>query len=257
MTAQPLLFSPLQTSRDVLIFQLDSAKALVISCDSAGAIGPKPLDKVKVDGYTLGKITARVALMEVLSTGAKPICVVDTLSVEPEPTGSEILVGVREEAKKVGLDPELAVMGSSEKNFAVEQTGIGVTVIGVIEKSLLKIGFSKPEDIVVAVGVPCVGAEVLYEEKNGNIADTLDVLKLRELDFVHEILPVGSEGIAREIRILAESSKLKFKLMEKTRLDVKKSAGPATVLLASLPQSRLAEVKRAIGKPVNVVGYLL
>ena len=257
MTEQlPLLF-PLRTIRDVLIFQLDRGKALVIGCDSAGAIGPKPLDIVKVDAHTLGKITARVALMEVLSTGAKPVCVVDALSVEPEPTGKEILAGVRDEAKKAGLDPELAVMGSSEKNFAVKQTGIGVTVIGIIDTALLKIGVSKPEDIVVAVGVPCVGDEVLHAEKLGKTANVSDVLTLRELNFVHEIIPVGSEGVTREIRILAESSKLNFKFEKQTRVDVKKSAGPATVLLASLPEANLVEVKRAINKPITVVGRLL
>jgi hypothetical protein len=229
---------------------------MVIGCDSAGAIGPKSRDKVRVDGYTLGKITARVALMEVLSTGAKPICVIDTLSVEPEPTGNEILEGVRDEAKKVGLDPKLAVMGSTEKNFAVEQTGIGVTAIGIIEKSLLKIGVSKPEDIVVAVGFPCVGDEVLHAEKLGKTADTSDVLKLLSMEFVHEIIPVGSEGITREVRILAEGSKLNFKFNHNIRIDVKKSAGPATVLLTSLPESRLVEVNHVISKPINIVGQL-
>jgi hypothetical protein len=256
LTEQSPFLSPLQTSRDVLIFQLYSDKALIIGCDSAGAIGPKPLDKVKVDGYTLGKITARVALMEVLSTGAKPICVVDALSVEPEPTGNEILEGVRDEAKTTGLDPELAVMGSSEKNFMVEQTGIGVTVIGVIDKSLLKIGVSKPGDIVVAIGFPFVGDEVLHAEKLGTAAGVSDVLKLLRMDFVHEILPVGSEGIAREIKILAEGSKLNFEFADELVIDVEKSAGPATVLLASLPKSRLPEVTRVITKPVTVVGRL-
>jgi selenophosphate synthetase-related protein len=254
MSSPPL--TPIQTNRDVLIFQFDSRQAIIIGCDSAGGIGPKPLDRVRVDGYTLGKITARVALMEVLSTGAKPFCVVDTLSVEPEPTGNEILRGIRDEAETAGLDPKLAVMGSSEKNFAVKQTGIGVTVIGIIETKALRIGVSEPEDLVLAVGTPCVGDEVVQAEKRGKTADTSDVLKLRDMKFVHEIIPVGSEGIAHEIRILAESSKLKFRFTEQPRVNVKKSAGPATVLLVSLPEDRLAELKHAIGKPVNVVGQL-
>ena len=246
----------MQTDRDVLIFEFSNGEAMVVGCDSAGGIGPKSLDKVRVDGYTLVKFTARVALMEVLSTGAKPICVVDTLSVEPEPTGIEILEGIKEEAKKVGLDPELAVMGSSEKNFTVEQTGIGVTVIGMTGKVSLRIGVSEPEDIVVAVGIPCVGAEVIYAEKMGKTADASDVLKLRDMEFVHEIIPVGSEGIVHEIRMLAEGSNLKLKFTKKPMIDVKKSAGPATVVLASLPEFRLAELKRAISKPINVVGQL-
>jgi hypothetical protein len=37
---------------------------------------------------------------------------------------------------------------------------------------------------------------------------------------------------------------------------VEKSAGPATVLLATMPESMLGEFKRAINKAVNVVGQL-
>lgn len=229
---------------------------MVIGCDSAGGIGPKPLDRVKVDGYTLGRFTARVALMEVLSTGAKPICLVDTLSVEPDPLGLEIIKGVKDEAKEAGLDPTLAVTGSSEKNIPVEQTGIGVTVIGIAEKGLLRIGLSKPKDVVMAIGLPFVGNEVVFREKEGKIADISDLLKLLGLDFIHEIIPVGSEGIAREIGIVAKESSLEFGLVEQLKLGVKKSAGPATVILASLPEFKLTELKRAINKPINIVGHL-
>jgi hypothetical protein len=245
-----------QTNRDVLIFQFANGEAMVVGCDSAGGIGPKSLDKIRVDGYTLGKFTARVALMEVLSTGAKPICVVDTLSVEPEPLGVEILNGIKDEAKKAGLDPKLAVTGSSEKNFAVEQTGVGVTVIGISEKGSLRLGVSQPGDIVVAVGTPCVGNEVVPAEKMGKTADVADVLKLRGMEFIHEVIPAGSEGIAHEINILAASSKLKFKLANQLSINVKKSAGPATVVLASLSSSKVAELEVAISKPVNIVGQL-
>lgn len=229
---------------------------MVIGCNSAGGIGPKPLDRVKVDGYTLGRFTARVALMEVLSTGAKPICLVDTLSVEPDPLGLEIIKGVKDEAKEAGLDPTLAVTGSSEKNIPVEQTGIGVTVIGIAEKGLLRIGLSKPKDVVMAIGLPFVGNEVVFREKEGKIADISDLLKLLGLDFIHEIIPVGSEGIAREIGIVAKESSLEFGLVEQLKLGVKKSAGPATVILASLPEFKLTELKRAINKPINIVGHL-
>jgi len=250
------ILSPLKTSRDVLIFEFENGEVMVIGCDSAGGIGPKPLDRVKVDGYTLGKFTARVAIMEVLSTGAKPICLVDTLSVEPEPTGIEIIKGVEDEAKEAGLDPKLAVTGSSEKNIPVDQTGIGVTVIGMTRKELLRIGVSQPKDVVVAVGTPCVGDEVVLAEKERKTADISDILRLLDIDFIHEIIPVGSQGITYEIRTLAKESNLKFKLLDQLKVDVKKSAGPATVILASLPDFKLTELKSAISKPINIVGHL-
>jgi len=248
--------SPVKTNRDVLIFEFEDGRVMVIGCDSAGGIGPKPLDKIRVDGYTIGRFTARVALMEVLSTGAKPICIIDTLSVEPEPTGIEIIEGIKDEARWAGLDPNLAVSGSSEKNIQVEQTGIGVTAIGITRKELLKIGISKPRDAVVAIGVPCVGDEVIPAEEERKIAETSDLLKLLDLDFIHEIIPVGSEGVAYEIEIIARGSNLKFKLADRLKIDVKKSAGPATVIIASLPDSKLTKLSTIVNKPINIVGHL-
>lgn len=230
---------------------------MVIGCDSAGGIGPKPLDKLKVDGYTLGKFTARVPLMEVISAGATPVCVIDNLCVEPNPTGAEILNGIRDEAKNAGLDPKLAVTGSSEKNFAVEQTGLGVTVIGLTFKKSLRIGVSQPEDLVVALGNPCVGAEVVPAENKGLICNVTDVLKLLSLEIVHEVIPVGSEGIKHEVDVLAVGSRLKFTRNLSLKLNVfEKSAGPATVLLATLPASKLGLVERCFSKPINPVGTL-
>ena len=252
-------FSPfsIPTKRDLRIFQLAPDEVMVIGCDSSGGIGPKPLDKLKVDGYIVGKFTTRVALMEVISTGAKPVCVVDNLCVELKPTGLEILRGVRDEAIQAGLDPKLAVTGSAEKNFAVEQTGIGVTVIGISEKSSLRIGVSRAEDALVSLGNPCVGREVLPSEKKHSICDIADLLKLLSLDFVHEVIPVGSEGVKCEVKVLAESSNLKFKENISCPIDIGKSAGPATVLLASMPVSKLPVVERLFNKPISLVGTLV
>jgi hypothetical protein len=87
----------IDTLRDIRLFRLDKKRILVISCDSAGGIGPKPIDRIRVSGYVVGKFTARVALMEALWGGGLPFCVVVTLSVKPEPTGIQVLRGVRSE----------------------------------------------------------------------------------------------------------------------------------------------------------------
>lgn len=257
MTNKPR-FTPfsIPTQRDLRIFQFTPNDVMVIGCDSSGAIGPKPLDRLKVDGCIVGKFAARVALMEVISTGAQPVCIVDNLSVELNPTGLEILRGVREEAVQAGLDPKLAVTGSAEKNFPSDQTGVGVTVIGICPKDQLKIGTVQAGDALAVVGCPAVGAEVLPGEKQGTNATISDLYKLLELDFVHEVIPVGSEGIQREIKVLTQNSDLKFMVNPffSERLD--KSAGPATVLLASLPADKVPCLKGLFGKPVSLVGVL-
>lgn len=255
MTTHPPLF-PIKTNRDLLLFKYPNGQLLVVACDSSGGIGPKPLDKLKVSGYILGKFTARAALMEVLAAGATPVCIVDALGVEAKPTGAEILEGIRAEAKAAGLDPQLAVTGSTEKNMVVEQTGIGLTVIGNCQKSQLRIGTSQPNDVVVAVGLPSVGNEVLAAEKEGKIAETTDLLKLLNLPFVHEIIPVGSTGVLHEIGTLAEGSKLSYNLTKQITVDVRKSAGPSTVLLVSLQKTDMAKLERHITKPLNQVAEL-
>jgi len=230
---------------------------MVVGCDSSGGIGPKPMDMVKVDGYSLGRFTARVALMEVLSTGARPICLVNTLCVEPRPTGYEIVQGIRNEAKQAGLSPKFSVTGSSEKNIPVRQTGLGVTVIGMAMRSKLRMRASRKKDSVVSIGIPLVGSEVLPGEEKGLVADTNDLLKLLNLDFVHEVIPVGSHGILHEAEIIAKESHLRFKSADRPEVDVRKSAGPATVILATLPELQVPELRGEISKPINTVGCLL
>ena len=246
----------LKTNRDILLFEFPNNQLLVVACDSSGGIGPKPLDKLKVSGYILGKFTARSALMEVLSVGATPICIVDALGVEPAPLGAEILAGIRMEASLAGLDPDLAVTGSTEKNIIVEQTGIGVTVIGTCQKDQLNIGVSQPDDLVVSIGLPCVGDQVLPAENEGKIAETTDLLALLNLEFIHEVLPVGSTGVLHELQTLAQASELNYKLTEQTTVDLHKSAGPSTVLLATLPKDKLAPLQKSIKKPVTPVATL-
>lgn len=250
----------LEFVRDVKIIQLSSEQFLVIGCDSAGGIGPKPLDKVKVGGYIIGKFTARVALMEVLSVGAQPIAVIDTLSVEIHPTGFEIIKGIQREVKDAGLDPGSVLTGSYEKNVPTEQTGLGVTVIGIVPKKDLKIGTSKPGDVVVAIGEPKVGAEVVEVIQSGKekevLADLKDVKTLLSLDFIHEILPVGSRGIAKEIETLTKPHNLAFSFEKGIKIDLEKSAGPSTILLITLPQEKVQKLKPLFQKPITVVGKL-
>ena len=87
------------------------------------------------------------------------------------------------------------------------------------------------------------------------IADTKDVCSLRKFSFVHEIIPVGSKGIWHEARILAKESKLSLTLSN-SHIDLKKSAGPSTVLLCAIPSGRLNDVRRIVsGKPTSTIAY--
>jgi hypothetical protein len=140
-----------------------------------------------------------------------------------------------------------------EKTVTVEQTGIGITVVGLASKNNLKIGLSKPDDLIVAVGRPSVKDEVLPAEERGEIADLEDLLMLMSCDFVHEVIPVGSQGIMHEVNVLAKDSDLRAKL-ELPEVETKRSAGPATAVVVTISKNALSKLSGLINKPIQVIG---
>jgi len=242
---------------DVSILKVPTGHAIVAGSTSSGAVGPKIMDKVKVDGRVLGKFLARVALMDVIATGAFPLLLSVTLGVEKEPTGNEILEGIRREARSLGLDPNQVLMENTEDNFETVQTGAGLTVVGFANEDELRIGKTSPGDIIVAVGKPKVGDEVILAEAKGEIADLKNVTQLSQKKYVHDIAPVGTFGIADEARMMAYGVGRQLKLVEVKGLDLNKSAGPATVVLATVDKERLEDLMSLISKPINVVGEIL
>jgi ribosomal protein S8 len=242
---------------DVAIVKVPTGHAIVAGSTSSGAVGPKKEDKVKVEGRVLGKFLARVALTDVIATGAFPVLLSVTLGVEKEPTGNDILAGIQREARTLGLDPSQVIMENTEDNFETVQTGVGLTVIGFANEDELRLGKTVPGDLIVAVGKPKVGDEVLSAEAKGEIADLKNVLQLSQKKYVHDITAVGTFGIADEARMIAYAVGRQLKLTDVKGLDLNKSAGPATVVLATVDKDRLEDLKSLISKPINVVGEIL
>jgi hypothetical protein len=242
---------------DVSILKVPTGHAIVTGSTSSGAVGPKDRDIVKVDGSVLGKFMARVSLMDVTATGAFPLLLSATLGVEKEPTGNEILEGIRKETRSLGLDPNQVLMENTEDNFETVQTGAGLTVVGFANENELRLGKTCPGDLVVAIGKPKVGMEVIAAEAHNEIADLRNVMQLSQKKYVHDISAVGSFGIASEARMMAYGVGRPLKLMDDTGLDLAKSAGPATVVLATIDREKLEDLTSLIPKPINVVGEIL
>lgn len=246
--------------RDVLIKPLLDGKFLVVGCDSSGSVGPKPEDLIRVSGGVLGKFIVRTVLMEILAVGAKPLCIACGLGVEPKPTGASILRGIKREMRKVGLDPKYDLVISTEKNFSTIQTGIGVAAVGLAEGSEMLIGKCEKGDTVIGIGLPSVGMEVIENERKNAIADLEDLhklLSLTSLGFVHAIIPVGSKGIRYEVNILAKESKLKVRFCEHVPVNLDKSAGPSTVILAAIKEDYYETLKSSFKKPIYEVATLI
>jgi len=242
---------------DVSIIKVPTGHAIVVGSTSSGAVGPKNMDKVRVTGAMLGKFLGRVALMDVIATGAFPLSLSVTLGVEKEPTGNTILEGIRREARSIGLDPNQVVMEKTEDNFETNQTGAGLTVVGFANEEELRLGKTCPGDLIVAIGKPKVGDEVISAEAKGEIADLKNVTQLSQKKYVHDISPVGDFGIANEARMMAYSVGRQLKLAEVQGLDINKSAGPATVILVTLNKEKLEDLTGLIPKPISVVGEII
>jgi hypothetical protein len=242
---------------DVSIIRVPTGHAVVVGSTSSGAVGSKKMDKVRVTGEMLGKFLGRVALMDVISTGAFPLSLSVTLGVEKEPTGNAILEGIRREARSIGLDPNQVLMEKTEENFETVQTGVGLTVVGFANEEELRLGKTCPGDLIVAIGKPKVGDEVISAEVKGEIADLKNITQLSQKKYVHDISPVGGFGIASEAKIMAYGVGRQLKLTEVQGLDLNKSAGPATVILVTLSKEKLEDLTDLIPKPISVVGEII
>ena len=211
--------------RDLTILTVAGDNCLVIACDSCGAIGVKAGDVFKIPPRYAAKFTARVALTEVICSGALPVTITNGVSCEMNPTGEETILGIRDELENAGIT-DIELTGSTEENFTTSMTALAITVVGVSKESELKFGLANTGDKLFLMGSPCMGTEVDLESKGFYN----EIRKLLPLPEVKEIVPVGSKGIAYEAEMLANLHGMVFKPY-KTEIDLSKSAGPSTCLL--------------------------
>lgn len=242
--------------RDLLITELTDELWLVVASDSAGGIGPKMNDSYFATGYELGRLVVRVPIMETLASGAMPITVIDALAVEMEPTGKEIIRGVKDESADAGLKSDLAVTGSTEDNVKTVQTGMGAVVIGFVHKNDFKPGRSVAGDIVVCVGIPKSAPEFKVVYSDEEITNPQTIRELNKLKYVHDILPVGSKGIKHEFNELAKSAGLEACYSDYLSVNISKSGGPSTCCLVSIPPDKLDELIEKINCPISSIGEL-
>lgn len=241
--------------RDLTLIDINESQLLVISCDSSGGIGEKENDVVKTSPEIVGYFATQVAIMELISFGAKVITVVNTLSVEMDRTGKRILNGINKALKPLDLDNEIVVTGSTEENFPVSVTGVGITVIGVLNKKDWKKPITRPGMVAAVVGVPKLGDEVL--EHRDEIMSISKTIELKEKEYIEEILPVGSKGILYELNEMANSNNIKFTLEDNVNIDLNKSAGPSTCVIVSLNESNYDRLKKESDLQVNKIAKFI
>ena len=238
------------TRRDLTIVSDIGDKCMVIACDSCGAIGVKDGDVFKIPVRHAAKFTVRVALTEVMCSGALPVTIANGAACEMDPTGKEIILGIQDELENAGMEG-IVLTGSTEENFATSMTAFAITVVGVAGENELKFGGAARGDKLVLWGIPAVGTEV-------DLGDTGfygGIRRILPLSDVREIVPVGSRGILYEAETLASLSGLAFSPYV-TGIDYHKSAGPTTCLLVLCAASAVGQVS-AIYENATVIGEIL
>ncbi|WP_416148650.1 AIR synthase related protein [Salipaludibacillus sp. HK11] len=247
----------LKKVRDLTLMAINNEQYLVIACDSDGGIGNKSHDVVKVPEEIIAQFAVRVPLFEIIASGAKPFMVIDCLSVEMDPIGEKMVYEMKRYVREVGIYEDVQFTGSSEENVPTIQTGVGVTVLGLVDQQRFPVGSSLLEDKVVCVGIPKSGPRYEIHPDDPEIVALRDLKRLREISYIRDIVPVGSKGLLYEANQLASSSGHSFHRHTNTTIDFEQSAGPSTCVLLATDQENIQEIIDLVQAPVTVIGDLI
>ncbi len=242
--------------RDLSVISITETQSLVIACDSNASIGEKPADYYKNSYDEVAVSALKVPMMEVIATGASPLVVINNLCVEMEQTGRHIITIMRQELDRHGYDERLQITGSTEDNMPTVQTGIGVTVVGMLDAENNHIGQTRKDDLIICVGIPRSGIKEHYSEFQPDIANIGTVRQLVGASFVHEILPIGSKGAAYEAGQLCQTAGLVFEAVD-SPVDTATSAGSSTAVLCSIDPRDYSKLDRVTNCPYHVIGKAL
>ena len=241
--------------RDVTCVSLTSHHTLVAACDALAGIGQLPMDTVRARPEMVGHFALRVPLLEVIAAGATPFLVIHNLGVPRGAYSDAILAGMHDLAATVGLTNPDSFNGSTEDNVTVEQTGVGVTVIGSTTNPQLQWASSQPGHLLVLAGLPKSAPKVDVRMDDSEIVSVADVQWLRRQPGVFDIVPVGSRGIRYEGMELAKSARLSVEWFP-FPIDLDVSGGPSTCVLFAVLPDRLPDIAQTMLTPVTVIGCL-
>ena len=226
-------------NRDVLSISITDKDELIIASDCSGGIGNKPDDAVQVDSEMVGYFGFRVAVMECLSAGAR-LMAVQLMNFTGDTVWEKYASGVRLGLSELDME-DIPLTGSSESNFNLNQSALGVTCIGMRRKQR---HFLPQKDLSYAlIGVPLVGKEVLIHRSS------IAPLGLFHLCIHHpsivDLLPVGSKGVRHELSLLI-GKPLKRGDVDSTQ-DLDKSSGPATSFIISYNKEEEQNIRKLTG----------
>jgi hypothetical protein len=227
--------------RDIITIPFNEEESLIIACDNSGAIGIKEHDSVHVPYETVAYYSFRVAVMECIAAGGQPISVVLHNFCGNEPW-EELVCGIKKGLRELGLK-EVSITGSTESNFSLLQSAVGLIVIG--KKSNVQTTervYSKDLKFAI-VGMALVGNEVI--DQNDAIAPLSIFQEISKIDGVL-LWPVGSKGILAELNQMFANEGFSQETVI-TNVDILKSSGPATCFIAAYDAKQEEKLMKLAG----------
>jgi len=217
---------------------IDIGGGFIVTTDNSGGIGEKPADLVAVPDRITAYFAARVTLLEQWATPAEPITIL-IHNFSGIGSWGNYVAGVTDLFHEAGLEVP-SISGSSETNMDLVQSAMAVTMIGkrVEEPASGKV-------VWFTYGTPLVGNEV--RDRADEIASVALIHEAMKCGIVHRVWPVGSSGILEEVRFLTGLTDARIE----TVLDPLKSAGPSTVVLLAIPETKINEAATFFGRLLN------
>jgi len=247
----------LSQCRDVTLLQVNPGEYLLFASGSLGGIGSKPHDTLQVPADVASYACARVALMKIVALGGTPMFLINTLSVEMNPTGRHAIEGIHRQMDELGLDRSFALIGSTEENMPVEQTSMGVTAVGGAVENDIGFGSTQHLDAILCVGLPKSAPDDQVSFDDPEVLKLSTLRRLAEHPAVHEVVPVGSRGIDAELEDLMRLTDLTLQYEADIPIPLDKSAGPVTCALVMLAAPQVEEVRALCTEPVTLIGHYL
>jgi len=239
--------------RDLTHIPRPEGKDLVLAFDVIGGIGPMPSDTVRADPEDVGYFGTRVVLMELLSLGAEPLLVADLLTLPWPDLGERVVAGMRALLREAGF-AELPVTGSTEDNVQALATGAGFVGVGEVEAASIRHNLARAGDLLYLLGRPKSAPEDAVRPGDPEMMNPGRLRRLMQDRHVHEVLPLGSGGLSRELSELGARGLRPELAQDLPQGILSRSGGPATaVLLAADPAWPL---QAAVGVPLLPLGRL-
>ncbi len=232
--------------RNAIIQPIPSEQFLILTSDNSGGIGEKEDDEVKVPYDILSYYSFRVAVMECLAAGGEPTSII-LHNFNGDLHWHKLMKGIHKGLDELDMQ-HVDVSGSSESNFLMTQSAIGITVAGKAEYVKRHMPSLRSKFVWAVIGKPLVGEKVIEQSSSVLPLEMFKSLSLFEGVY---LWPVGSKGIRTELeQIFYKDIKVS------SELDLHASAGPSTCTIVSYPINREDTIHSICGEllyPLEII----